>query len=127
MRRIRSSHNDFFILILFSIFGTLGCSVSKNRSAILSNQNLTINQEVKSSLKSVAGSLAGHELKEQEFNDISRKIQNDKETQTAIQSVTDALSGQTKVVKYCPIDGKRFSEKFEKCPEHGVTLKEIRD
>ena len=37
-------------------------------------------------------------------------------------AVTEAMGDDLQKVKYCPLDGKRYSPKLETCPEHGVLL-----
>ena len=55
------------------------------------------------------------------------KTEDQSEAASAIHSVADALRGQSGTVKYCPVDGKRYSAHLEMCPEHQVPLKEMEE
>ncbi len=39
-----------------------------------------------------------------------------------ISRAASAFGLQGEDVKYCPVDGKHFSSRLEKCPEHAVLL-----
>ena len=59
------------------------------------------------------------------FKKISQDIQKDKQAQSAIESVTEAMSSNRSAVHYCPVDGERFSPRVKVCPTHHVLLKEV--
>ena len=42
---------------------------------------------------------------------------------SAIRAVAEGMVVTQKSIKYCPVDGKRFSSQVENCPEHNVPLK----
>ena len=84
-------------------------------------------QDVVSALEKVAGSLSGKELNEKEIKNLSTDIRANKETQSALQSITSALGQERFGVKYCPVDGKHFSSRVMVCPEHNVKLKEVEE
>ena len=117
-------NHSFLFLVVFLVIGCSGTS-SRTRSGDFSQENMTINQETAGSLKTVADSLAGHELTENEMKELSREMRKDPDARSAVQSVTEAMSGQNSKIKFCPVDGKRYSAKFEKCPEHDVPLEEL--
>lgn len=61
------------------------------------------------------------------LKELSQEIQKDKQAQSAIESVTEAMSSQRIMVYYCPVDGERFSSRVKVCPTHHVPLKEVQD
>lgn len=49
------------------------------------------------------------------------------EAVSAIKAVADGMVVTQKNIKYCPVDGKRFSSQVENCPEHNVALKSLEE
>lgn len=69
------------------------------------------------------GAVTGEKVDDQKLREISKKAQTDPETREAVQAVAEGLSGSPAHIKYCPVDGKRFSSQIADCPEHQVPLK----
>ena len=61
------------------------------------------------------------------LTELSKNIQKDKQAQSAIESVTDAMISNRAAVHYCPVDGERFSPRVKICPTHQVPLKEVEE
>lgn len=54
---------------------------------------------------------------------LAAQIQRDPQARSAVTAVNSSFSIQDSGVKYCPVDGKRYSSRLEVCPEHkGVKL-----
>lgn len=53
---------------------------------------------------------------------LAAQVQKDPNTRSAVEAVNSSFSIQDSGVKYCPIDGKRYSSRLEYCPEHKVKL-----
>ena len=49
------------------------------------------------------------------------------EASSAIKAVAEGMVVTQKNIKYCPVDGKRFSSQVESCPEHNVLLKSLEE
>ncbi len=49
------------------------------------------------------------------------------EASSAIKAVAEGMIVTQKSIKYCPVDGKRFSRQIENCPEHNVPLKPLEE
>ena len=111
-------------LILF-----FGCAAGGSHAGWESavRQPVETRAETVSAVKSVAEGISGHELSDEELNDLGRRIQKDPETQSAIQAITGAMGSEPPVVKYCPVCGKRYSSGFKECPIHHVPLKEVEE
>ena len=105
-------------VIPISCFLLVGCRTVNQPSA-----QLKANQEAQGALTSVAGSLAGKDLSENDLKNLKRQLQHDPEAREAVETLTNTLSNQKTIVKYCPVDGERYSEKFETCPTHNTKLK----
>lgn len=121
--------------ILFMVLlGTLllgCCSVARN-NAIKPTQTQPSSHpesaaQVKSVVTSVVGAISGQEMSEKDLRELTRQVQRDPEAQSALKVLTNSVSGEGAVIKYCPVDGKRYSAKFQVCPEHGVLLKEVKE
>lgn len=96
-----------------------GCqSVSSKR---LSSEQ----REAVDSMRSVTQAISGKTLTDEELIDLSRKIENDPEAKSAVESITQSLGGEAAVPKYCPVDGERFAPHKTQCPTHNVTLKRV--
>ena len=109
--------DDFFILTFVLIFSLLtsGCRT-------VSSTHESSQREAASAVGSVAGALSGKVMTDEDTRHLVKEIQNDPEARTAVQTITGA---QPVIIKYCPVDGKRFSSRFERCPEHDVPLKTL--
>lgn len=79
-------------------------------------------KEVVDSIEKVTGALSGQDIRREDLENLSRQIKKDEDTRSAVQKVTGAVSGQEIKVKYCPLDGKRYSADLEFCPGTGVKL-----
>ena len=75
----------------------------------------------------VVGAVTGKEAGQKDLRQLSNEIRHDKEAQSAVESINSVLNGSTAGVKYCPIDGERYSSKFEVCPKHHVPLKTLEE
>ncbi len=65
--------------------------------------------------------------KHDDLNTLVRDLRKDKQAQSAVETLTNTLSGRPSDVKYCPVDGQRFSGKIQICPVHTVELKTVED
>ena len=61
------------------------------------------------------------------MKELSSQIQKDEEAQGALEQLNQALTPEPMPLRYCPVDGQRFSRRVEVCPEHKVRLKEIEE
>lgn len=59
------------------------------------------------------------------FGCSTAQIRTDKEAQSAVGAISEAVTGMGSTVKYCPVTGKRYSPRIEVCPVHGVALEEV--
>jgi hypothetical protein len=80
-------------------------------------------EDVEESLTAVAGALSGKQLSEEDVRNLEKQLREDEKAQSAVQAITESISTKAPVVKYCPVDGKRYAPHMETCPEHGVPLK----
>lgn len=107
----------FFIVLLLS-----GC---KTVSPVHVQSQEESDKEVKEALTAVAGAISGRPLDEKELQELEKQIRTDEKAQTAVQAITDSMGGKTPVVKYCPIDGRRYAPHMEYCPIHNVKLEVV--
>ncbi|VAX35147.1 hypothetical protein MNBD_UNCLBAC01-1807 [hydrothermal vent metagenome] len=82
-------------------------------------------KDVQKALGTITEAISGKHLSEKELRDLARDIRTNKETQSAIESITGAVGGEEKSVMYCPLTGRRYAPSLTICPEHGVALKEV--
>jgi hypothetical protein len=84
-------------------------------------------QEQLDAVGSVTGALTGKELTDAEKRKMLRDLKSDKEAQSAMKSISGALEVRQTGIKFCPVDGQRFSSDVDLCPTHHVKLKELTD
>lgn len=116
-----------YFLFMLCLLMLAGCATAANKKNLPSGTSAETPQEVSTALQSVAGAVTGQKVDKKRLEDLAQEMQQDKATESAVQSVTEALGGAKRVIKYCPIDGKRFSGKVEVCPEHNVLLKNVEE
>ena len=82
-------------------------------------------QEVLGAVGSVTGALTGQEMTSEETRRVMENLQKDKEGQSAMRSISGAMDVKRSGIRYCPVDGKRFSADLVECPEHKIKLKDL--
>jgi hypothetical protein len=97
-----------------------GCATASPHSQTVSGES---REEVVSAMSHVVGAVSGQEMTEKDLRKLNAQIQKDPQAKSAVQAITNSMGGQGQAVKYCPIDGERYSSKFEMCPIHKVLLK----
>ena len=107
-----------FVLVLIVL---TGCQTTRPQAGT----QAAANQEALDAVGQVTGALTGKELTDAEKRKVLRDLQKDKEAQSAMKSISGALEVKQSGIKYCPVDGKRFSDQIDECPEHKVKLKEL--
>ncbi len=105
----------FFCLVVF----LAGCATTPKQESLRIQD-----REAIEALKSVTGAVSGQEIDDKKLKDIAVEMRKDPEARSAVESVTQSLRGE-KNIKYCPVDGKRFSGHLEICPEHKVRLEDL--
>jgi hypothetical protein len=108
------------ILLLTILIALAGCQTTRAKDDAAT-------REAMDAVGNVAGALTGKELSESEKRRMVNDLKNDKEAQSAMKAISGALEVKQAGIKYCPVDGKRFSETVDECPEHKVKLKELTD
>lgn len=93
---------------------------------LVQNLEKESSQEVVSAVEAVVGAMSGQDLDSRNLRQVARQVQQDQKAKTAVEAIVNSMSSGVSV-KYCPVDGKRYDAHFEKCPEHGVTLQEIKE
>jgi len=106
------------ILCLLTILILIGCNA-------IELQDKGRVEDLSVGVKAVAEGLTGKAFTDEEVRELERKMQSDEETQTAIQSISGALL-TPKAVKYCPMTGKRYAVRLQRCPVHDVDLKSLK-
>ncbi|MCB9771073.1 MAG: hypothetical protein H6754_00775 [Candidatus Omnitrophica bacterium] len=79
--------------------------------------------EVVSAMEHVLGAVSGKTIDEKDLRKLNNDIEKDPQAKSAVQTISNAVSGQGPAVRYCPVDGERYSPKFTECPVHHVSLK----
>ena len=114
-------------MVIVGLFFLAGCATAASKKNAAETGSAESAAEVSSALQAVVGAVSGQPVDEKALQDLARDMKKDPQTETAVQSVTEALTGANRVIKYCPVDGKRFGGKVETCPEHNVPLKKMEE
>lgn len=101
-----------------------GCQTTSTRKTSQAKES---NKEMLNAVGQVAGALAGQELTDAQKKKLVRDVQKDKDAQSALRSIAGAMDIKQATVKYCPVDGKRYSHDLSICPVHKITLQELVD
>ena len=114
--------------VLFLIIFLGSCStIGQNKNTVDPQAPRESQKEVGSAMGAVVSSVTGKETSEEDLRKLDQQIRHDKEAQSAVESITGTMSDPAAVGKYCPVDGERYSAKFERCPKHHVLLKNIEE
>ena len=114
----------WLFLVCCVTFHLVGCSTTRQASPLNPVAHENQAEEV-TALQSVAGAISGKTLTPEDMKNLAKDIHKDKDARSAVQAITQSMGSSGDVVKYCPVDGVRFSAKFITCPTHGVVLKEV--
>lgn len=119
----------FLSLVIFSFMFFAGCASSSQTKANVVRVQAPGEspQEVARAMESVLGAVSGKNVDQKQLENLGKQIQKDPQAKSAVQAISDSVSGQGKTIKYCPVDGERYSPKFEVCPAHHVPLKFLGD
>ncbi len=119
----------FLSFVIFSFLIFSGCASSRATAgkALRPQAPGESPQEVVSAMENVLGAVSGKNVDQKQLENLGKQIQKDPQAKSALQAISDSVSGQGKAIKYCPVDGERFSPKFETCPVHHVPLKSLGD
>lgn len=107
-------------LALMAFTGCQGAEVRKHTPS-------TNSKEALSAVGHVADALAGQSLSDVQKKKLTSDIQKDKQVRSALKSIADSMDVKKAVVKYCPVDGQRYSVDQTVCPVHHVTLETLTD
>ena len=104
----------------------LGCSTTgQHRHSSSASVPDESRKDAVSAIQSVTGAVSGKPLTQEEMKNLANDVRKNKETRSAVEAITDSMNPSENVVKYCPVDGERYSSKFSVCPVHHVPLKEV--
>ncbi len=119
----------FYFLSIFSFLLFVGCASSGSTTAkgLRPQASGESQQDVVSAVEQVLGAVSGKPIDQKQLENLGKEIQKDPQTKSAVQAITNSVSGQGPAGKYCPIDGKRYSPKFSVCPVHHIPLKSLGD
>ena len=105
-----------FILVL-GMF--IGCQTAGRPPAGKAHEST---KDVVSALGAVTKGLTNANISESDLKRLAQQVQKDPQAKSAVTAVNASFNVQDTGVKYCPIDGKRFSSRLEECPDHKVKL-----
>ena len=80
--------------------------------------------ETVSAMTTMTQGLTNQPVTEAQLKHLAIQVSKDPQAQSAVRSINTALSAQH-TVKYCPVDGERFSGDMDICPVHHVKLKSV--
>ena len=113
----------FRCVVILVVLALAGCAGPTRVPPSVARERETV-----SALGSVAGALTnGQKLNDEELRRVAQDLRRDPQSQQAVTTVTRAVSRLGVTVKYCPVDGQRFSADLKICPVHGVTLKDVEE
>ncbi len=109
---------NLIVILAMVILG--GCQTAQSKPA---TQKIESTSQVVSALGAVTEGLTNQDISQKDLRNLAIRVQKDPQVKSAVQSINQALSVQQGCVKYCPVDGQRFSCNVDVCPIHKVKLK----
>lgn len=79
-------------------------------------------QEVVSALGAVTQGLTNKDISQEDLKRLAVQVQRDPQAKSALEAVNASFNVKDTGVKYCPVDGKRYSSRLEFCPDHKTKL-----
>jgi beta-xylosidase len=104
------------------LFVIWGCSTSSQNLKKAHDQEVMID-----AVKTVAESVGGREMSDQDMKNLIRDIRTDPDTRSAVEAIQSAVNPQSDDgrIKFSPATGKRYAPHMEYDPETGVKLEYV--
>jgi hypothetical protein len=96
-----------------------GCQTAPKKSSAGKTES---QQEAVSAIGTMTQGLTNQEIGPEDLKRLAVQVRKDPQAQSAVKAVNSAFDIQDAGIKYCPVDGKRFSSRLEICPVHKVKL-----
>ncbi len=121
--------NIFLVVNILLLFSLAGCasSSSTNGRVIRPQAPAESTQEVVTAIEQVLGSVSGKPVSQKDLEKLDKEIRSDPQAKSAVKAMQDSISGKGSVIRFCPVDGQRYSYKFAICPIHKVPLQLLGD
>lgn len=116
----KTAHVTALLLFLLSA----GCQTSPSKNSDLSFGS---KKEMAQAVGQVADAITGQSLTDEQKRKLTKEIQSDKDTQSALNVIADAMDPKKIIIKFCPVDGQRFNPNVEICPVHNIKLEQLAD
>ena len=104
----------FVTAFLVMTLGFCGCQTAGQKHGVSRIDEV-------SALSTMTQGLTNQPITQAQLKNLAVQVAKDPHAQSAIRSINTALKVQH-TVKYCPIDGQRFSGDVDTCPTHHVKL-----
>ncbi len=75
-------------------------------------------QEIMRALGTVTEGLTNSSVSKEDLKRLGQQVEKDPQARSALTAVNSAFNVEDTGVKYCPVDGKRYSSRIEFCPNH---------
>ena len=117
--------------LTFVLLFAVGCVATKSAPQGGGGRQVTVtlpkdmNAETAETLQRIANEFQNQEISNEDLKRFEQEISRNPEAADSVEKIKDSLTNQKTTVKYCPVDGKRFSAKFTECPDHRVPLKTV--
>jgi hypothetical protein len=115
---LRAKRSNLLTACLAALLFLGGCQTASKKTDLQKESD----KEVMSAIGSVTEGLTNSPMNEQDLKRLGKQVQKDPQAASALKAVNSAFSAQDTGVKYCPVDGKRYSSRLEDCPDHKVKL-----
>ena len=101
------------------VFVASGCQTTPRKT------NVESSSDVISAVGTMAEGLTNKDISPEDLKRLGEQLKNDPQAKSAVESVNSALQAKQGGIRYCPVDGKRFSDRVTKCPYCGALLKDL--
>lgn len=82
-------------------------------------------QDVISAVGKMTEGLTNTQISQEDLKRLAVQMEKDPQARSAVESVNNAMQANQTGIRYCPVDGKRFSNRVAKCPTCGAKLEDL--
>lgn len=105
----------FFFFGFICVVLLNGCVTTDKKKSVSSRQ------DVEASIEAVVEAVSGQDISPDEMQKLKKQIRKDPQTRQSIQTISEVYTG-SHIIKFCPVDGRRYSSSIINCPDHEVEL-----
>lgn len=114
-----------FVALFLTVLLVAGCQTAAIKKQ--GQPSSETNEDVLKAVGSMTEGLTQQNISQEDLKRLGAQIQKDPQAKSAVESVNKAMQAHQTGIRYCPVDGKRYSDRVKVCPRCGTTLKDLEE